>query len=73
MRNTPVIGRSSGRRATRRLGLTRADGPIYVFKCSTCGKPFNKKTYDGTLNKHKNSRTGYECYGTFGTYVRTKY
>lgn len=32
----------------------------------------NKKSYDATLNKHKN-RTGYECYGTFGTYVKTKY
>lgn len=73
VRNTPVIGRSSGRRATRSSGFTRAGGPIYVFKCSACEKAFNKKTYDGALNKHKNSRTGYECYGTFGTYVRTKY
>ena len=28
---------------------------------------------DMPLNKHKNKRTGYECYGTFGTFVRTKY
>jgi hypothetical protein len=44
-----------------------------VFKCSVCGKTFNKKSYDASLNKHKNNRTGYDCYGTFGTYVRTKY
>jgi len=73
VRNTAVIGRSSGRRTARSSSLAGASGPTYVFKCSACGKSFNKKTYDGTLNKHKNSRTGYECYGTFGTYVRTKY
>lgn len=73
VRNTPVIGRSSGRRATRSSSFAGTSGPTYVFKCSACGKSFNKKTHDATLNKHKNSRTGYECYGTFGTYVRTKY
>jgi predicted nucleotidyltransferase component of viral defense system len=73
VRNTPVLGRSSGRRTARSSSLAGASGPTYVFKCSACGKSFNKKTYDGTLNKHKDSRTRYECYGTFGTYVRTKY
>ncbi len=73
VRNIPVIRRSTGRRATRGSSIGRATGPTYVFKCSACGKSFSKKTYDGTLNKHKSSRTGYECYGTFGTYVRTKY
>ena len=69
----PVVRRSSGRKATRRSNFAGASGPTYVFKCSACGKSFNKKTNDGTLNKHKNSRTGYECYGTLGMYVRTKY
>ena len=73
VRNTPIIRRPAGRRATRSSSFAGANGPTYVFKCSACGKSFNKKTYDGTLNKHKNSRTAYECYGTFGTYVRTKY
>lgn len=71
---TPTIRRSSARRSTRSTGFgAAASGPIYVFKCSVCGKTFNKKSYDSTLNKHKNNRTGYECYGSFGTYVRTKY
>ena len=72
VRSTPVIRRSSGR-TPRSSSVARATGPTYVFKCSACGKSFNKKTYDGTLNKHKNNRTGYECSGAFGTYVRTKY
>ncbi|MDE1987890.1 MAG: WYL domain-containing protein, partial [Alphaproteobacteria bacterium] len=70
---SPTIRRSPVRRSTRSTSLGSASGPTYVFKCSVCGKTFNKKSYDATLNKHKNSRTGYECYGTFGTYVRTKY
>jgi predicted nucleotidyltransferase component of viral defense system len=72
LRNTSVIRRSSGHGTTRRSSLASASGPTYVFKCSACGKSFNRKTHDGTLKKHKSSRTGYECYGTFGTYVRTK-
>ncbi len=48
-------------------------GPTYVFKCTVCGKSFNKKSYDSSLNPHKNTKTGYPCFGSFGTYVRTKY
>ncbi len=70
---SPVIRRSPVRRSTRSTSFAGSSGPTYVFKCSVYGKTFNKKSYDATLNKHKNSRTGYECYGTFGTYVRTKY
>jgi hypothetical protein len=39
---------------------------------SVCRKTFNMKSYDTSLNKHENGRIGYDCYGTFGTYVRTK-
>lgn len=70
---TPTIRRSPTRKSTRSTGFGGASGPTYVFKCSVCGKTFNKKSYDATLNKHKNNRTGYECYGTYGTHVRTKY
>jgi hypothetical protein len=69
---TPAIRRSPARRSTNR-GFGVASGPTYVFKCSVCGKTFNKKSYDANLNKHKNNRTGYECNGTFGTYITTKY
>lgn len=71
--HTPTIRRSPARRSTRSTVFGTASGPTYVFKCTVCGKTFNKKSYDATLNKHKNKRTGYECYGTFGTYVKTKY
>ncbi len=60
------------------LGLPRArtrpprTGPTYVFRCTVCGKEFQRKTYDGTLRAHKN-RGGRDCYGRFGTYVRTQY
>jgi len=70
---TPAIRRSPARRSTRSAAFETASGPTYVFKCSVCGKTFNKKSYDTTLNKHKNRRTGRDCYGTFGTFVRTKY
>ncbi|CAN7678092.1 nucleotidyl transferase AbiEii/AbiGii toxin family protein [Mesorhizobium amorphae] len=73
VRRAPVVRRLPALRSTRSSGFTAANGPTYVFRCSVCGKTFNKKSYDGTLNTHKNNRTGYECYGTFGTYVTTKY
>ena len=73
VRHASVIRRTPARRPMRSASFAGASGPTYVFKCSVCGKSFNKKRFDATLNKHKNNRTGYECYGTFGTLVRTKY
>jgi predicted nucleotidyltransferase component of viral defense system len=56
----------------RRASPALSNGPTYVYRCTVCGKTFNRKTMDGTLNPHKNPR-GSDCYGTYGTYVRTKY
>jgi predicted nucleotidyltransferase component of viral defense system len=56
----------------QRVAGRRAQGPTYVFRCTACGKSFNKKKMDGALNAHKNKQ-GYPCYGRYGTYVRTKY
>lgn len=56
----------------RRTAPARSDGPTYVYRCTVCGKTFNRKTMDGALNPHKN-KTGYDCYGTYGAYVKTKY
>ena len=70
---TQTVRRSPARRSTRSTGFGAASGPTHVFKCTVCGKTFNKKSYDAKLNKHKNKRTGYECYGTIGIFVRTKY
>jgi predicted nucleotidyltransferase component of viral defense system len=55
-----------------RVARSRAHGPTYVYRCSVCGKTFNKKKMDGTFNSHKNKQ-GYPCYGQYGVYVRTKY
>jgi predicted nucleotidyltransferase component of viral defense system len=46
-------------------------GPTYIFRCLVCGKEFSRKSMDSNLNPHKN-RAGYACYGTLGTFVRTK-
>ena len=47
-------------------------GPTYVYRCAACGRTFNKKRMDNSLNPHK-GRLGSPCYGRYGTYVRTKY
>jgi WYL domain len=47
-------------------------GPTYVYRCTVCGKTFNRKTMDGSLKPHKN-RQGYQCYAGYGVYVRTNY
>jgi hypothetical protein len=56
----------------RRAPRSRAQGPTYVFRCTVCGRTFNKKKMDGKLNAHKN-RSGSQCYGRYGVYVRTRY
>ena len=65
----PILQRSSDRSGIVR---TAGVGPKYIFKCSVCGKQFTRKSYDATLNPHKNKQ-GYPCYGTFGTHVRMDY
>jgi len=59
--------RSSGRAPK---GLT-ALGPTYIFQCSLCGKRFNRKSYDATLNPHKN-KSGWDCAGRTGLYRGTR-
>jgi hypothetical protein len=55
-------------RATR----SASGGPVYVYRCPFCGKSFDRRTMDGSLNAHKNPQ-GYPCPGRTGMYVRTKY
>lgn len=69
----PTVRRSTSTRPSRTRKVTVPSGPVHVFRCTVCGKTFNKKNYDATLNKHKHKRTGLPCYGTIGTFVRTKY
>lgn len=71
-RRSSTSGTAPKSRTASRSGPTRGSGPTYVFRCPSCGKTFDRKTMDGTLNPHKNPR-GHACYGSYGTYVRTKY
>jgi predicted nucleotidyltransferase component of viral defense system len=56
-------------RASSTYGRT---GPYYIYRCSVCGKQFRRSEMDGELNPHKN-KNGYQCYGTYGVYVGTKW
>lgn len=60
---SPAVQRRSSSRSTF--------GPTYVYRCSYCGKTFNRKTMNGTLNAHKQAG-GYPCPGRVGIFVRTK-
>jgi len=66
--STAMPGVPSMRRAVR----TRHQGPTYLYRCTACGKTFNKKSMNGSLNPHKD-RQGSPCYGRYAMYVRTKY
>lgn len=59
-------------KARSRAAVSTSSGPTHVFRCAACGKLFKRKTYDATLNPHKNKQ-GYPCYGSFGTFVKTEY
>jgi hypothetical protein len=61
--NAPQIRRN--RRRSSSSGMT------YVFRCTVCRKLFYRKSMDHTLRPHK-TPSGRSCYGTYGTYVRTK-
>jgi len=47
-------------------------GPKYIYRCTTCGKSFTKRSMNSTLRPHKNKQKR-DCSGRYGTYVRTKY
>ncbi len=71
IRREPRVGATPT--APRARIARAAGGPTYVFKCNACGRTFRKKSYDSTLGNHKNSRTGFACFSSFGSYVRTDY
>ena len=71
----PDTSRSAGiqvSRTTRRRSRASSSGPTYVYRCTACRKLFERKSQDSALRPHKNP-AGFQCYGTYGTYVRTKY
>jgi predicted nucleotidyltransferase component of viral defense system len=59
-------------RQARHSAGSRSGGPIYVYRCTICGKTFERKSMNGSLNRHKHPR-GYQCPGRIGIYVRTKF
>ena len=59
-------------RAISKTLKSASSGLTHVFRCSVCGKLFKRKTYDATLNPHKNKQ-GNPCFGRFGTFVKTEY
>ncbi len=61
--------RSTGpKRPTRSMG----SGAVNVFYCGVCGKKFQRKSMDYTLNPHKDP-SGYPCYGRRGVFDHTKH
>jgi predicted nucleotidyltransferase component of viral defense system len=61
-----------GTRVRRSGSRSSGSGSTYVFRCTACRKLFERKSMDSTLRPHK-TPSGRACYGTYGTYVRTKY
>jgi predicted nucleotidyltransferase component of viral defense system len=66
------VGGTAARIGRRRRSRTGSGGLTYVFRCTVCRKLFERKAYDSTLRPHKKP-SGYQCYGSHGTYVRTKH
>jgi predicted nucleotidyltransferase component of viral defense system len=59
------------RLATRRNTSNAWPKAIYLYRCSACGKRFERSSTDPTLRAHKNP-SGYPCGGRRGIYEGTK-
>ncbi len=62
---------------TSRVGRTTTGrrpsyAPKYVFRCTVCGKQFTRKSYDASLNPHKDKQ-GCLCPGRMGVHITTKH
>src|SRR5205823_6092844 len=54
----PLVAPMTESRAAPAMPVARrsrssAYAPVHVFRCSLCGKRFERKTYDATLRSHK--------------------
>jgi hypothetical protein len=65
-----LTGGSRQARSTRSSSL--ANGPTYVYECTCCGKHFNRKHQNASLNPHKDKH-GYPCSGRHGICVDTRF
>jgi predicted nucleotidyltransferase component of viral defense system len=74
-RNLEIYGTTRPRKpVSRSLGISRLPsgfGPKYVFECPVCSKRFTHKSYDGSLNPHKDKH-GIPCGGRHGIYIGIK-
>ncbi|MDB5188221.1 MAG: hypothetical protein JWO50_741 [Candidatus Kaiserbacteria bacterium] len=59
-------------RTLRPQGQRFSGGLKYIFKCGVCGKRFTRNNHDSSMRPHK-GKGGYQCYGTYGIYIGTKY
>jgi hypothetical protein len=50
-----------------------ANGPTYVFRCTICHRLFAHEKFDGSLRTPHKNRRGGSCFGSFGTYVKTRW
>jgi predicted nucleotidyltransferase component of viral defense system len=72
------LGLSRKRNSTQYSKLSRhrssgfGSGNKYIYQCSLCRKNFTRSKMDGRLNPHKN-KSGWNCPGRVGIYMRTKY
>ena len=48
----------------------RSVGPIYKFRCASCGRKFRRKKNDPTLRRHTYPRSSAQCPGRRGYLVR---
>jgi len=70
-------GQFSTSRRIPAFGITRprrraSSGSRYMFRCTSCNRKFFKSTFDGTIRAHKR-RGGSQCFGTYGSYIGTRY
>jgi predicted nucleotidyltransferase component of viral defense system len=67
----PAVMRTQSPRRAAPFGSV-SSGPNCIYRCTVCGKEFARKTQEAALRPHKDRR-GYDCYGRYGVFVRTKY
>lgn len=57
---------------TAKQKLSHSNHYKYIYRCAACSRSFKKGTTNPLLRKHKN-KSGYDCTGTYGYYVRTEW
>lgn len=66
LQSIPSQARPRGRRRRR------SSGPVYVLRCTTCGREFRRKKNTGVLRRHKYPGSSMPCLGRSGVLVRVE-